>query len=265
MLGRRVGPILVVVAAIVGSCSSGESPPAGSGSLTVFAAASLKRVFTDIKTAYEATHQGARLTFSFDASSALEAQIAQGAPADVFVAADTKNPQKLVDGGFAPGPVTSFARNVLAVIVPATNPGGIRSPADLARPGVKVVGAGNAVPITTYANRLLHNLARQPGYPADFEAAVSANTVSREDNVAAVVSKIELGEGDAAIVYATDAGSSPRIAQIAVPDAANVLASYGAVAVGTAEDPEAAAEFVAWLAGPEGRAILGTYGFLAPP
>ena len=230
----------------------------------MFAAASLKKAFAEVQTAYEAANPGTTLTLSFDASSALRTQIEQGAPADVFASADMANPQKLVDGGFATGPVTSFAGNTLTVIVPAANPGGVATPADLARAGLKVVAAGDDVPITKYANQLIGNLAGEAGYPADFAAKVRANIVSEEDNVAAVVAKIELGEGDAAIVYGTDARNSTKVTPVAVPDGANVPATYGAVAVKASSNPEAAAAFVAWLAGPDGQAILAKHGFRSP-
>ena len=87
---------------------------------------------------------------------------------------------------------------------------GIKTPADLAKPGVKIIAAGDAVPITKYANQLVDNLAKSPGYPADFATAYNANIVSKEDNVKAVVAKLELGEGDAGIVYVTDAKASTQ-------------------------------------------------------
>ena len=289
MSALRRFSLLVVVALLAAACSSGGSsaapsaaataaPPAAVPSvaapsvpstaaevdLTVYGAASLKKAFGDIKTAYEAASPGVKLTMSFDASSALETQIEQGAPADVFASADTKNPQKLVDGGFATGPVTNFAGNTLTVIVPTANPAGVTTPADLAKAGLKVVGAGDDVPITKYANQLIDNLAKQAGYPADFTTRVKANIVSKEDNVAAVVSKVELGEGDAAIVYVTDAKGSSKVTPVAVPDAANVPATYGAIPVKASKDPAAAAAFISWLAGGDGQAILAKYGFLPP-
>ncbi len=232
--------------------------------LTIFAAASLKKAFTDVRTAYETSHPGVTLTIAFDASSALETQIEQGAPADVLAAADTKNPQKLIDDGFAMGPVTDFATNTLTVIVPNGDPAGIASPVDLGRSAVKVVAAGPDVPITRYADQLLDNLGREAGYPLDFATRVKANIVSREDNVAAVVSKIELGEGDAAIVYVSDARSSTRVTSVAVPASANVPATYGTVPVTASKHPEAAAAFIRWLTEPDGQAILARYGF-GPP
>ncbi len=173
------------------------SPSAAAVDLTVFGAASLKGALADAKTAYEAANPGVTLTVSTDASSALAAQIEQAAPADVFLSADTKNPQALVDKGLANGPITPFADNMLIVIVPTNDPAGITSPKDLAKKGVKIIAAGDEVPITKYANQLVDNLAKQPGYPADFAASYHANIVSKEDNVKAVVAKLELGEGDA--------------------------------------------------------------------
>ena len=169
-----------------------------------------------------------------------------------------------MDGGFATGPVTDFAGNSLTVIVPTANPAGVSSPLDLAKSGLKVIAAGDDVPITKYADQLVDNLAREAGYPADFSAKVKANVVSKEDNVAAVVSKIELGEGDAAIVYLTDARNSTKVTPVPVPAAANVPATYGAVPVKASQSPGAAAAFISWLAGPDGQAILARFGFLPP-
>ena len=166
---------------------------------------------------------------STDSSAALETQIEQGAPADLFLSADTTNPQKLVDAGLADGAPVTFAGNELTVIVPAGNPARIASPADLARTGVRIIAAGDEVPITKYAGQLVENLAKEAGYPADFAAAYAANVASKEDNVKAVVAKIELDEGDAGIVYVTDAKASAKVATIDVPPSANVRATYDAL------------------------------------
>ena len=152
---------------------------AASVNLTVYAAASLKAVLAKVRRAYEAANPGTTLAISTDSSAALETKIEQGAPADVFLSADTANPQKLVDRGLAAGSITKFAGNLLTVIVPMANPAGIQTPADLARTGIKVIAAGDTVPITKYATQLVANLARQPGYPADFVAQYTANIVSQ--------------------------------------------------------------------------------------
>jgi molybdate transport system substrate-binding protein len=272
---------VAIVAAIASACSSGSgspstpasaaatsgastSPSSAPASLTVYAAASLKGVMDKAKAAYEAAHPGTTLTISTDSSAALETEIEQGAPADVFLSADTTNPTKLVDKGLATGSSINFAGNKLTVIVPTANPGGVTSPKDLARSGLKVIAAGDAVPITRYAARLVASLARQPGYPADFAARYASNIVSREDNVKAVVAKIELGEGDAGIVYVTDARASTKVTTIDVPDSANVPATYAGLVVKASRSQDAATAFLTWFAGPDGQTILASFGFLPP-
>jgi len=249
------------------SASSAPSTAAGSATpanLTIYGAASLKGVLDKVKTAYEAANPCTTLTISTDSSATLETQIEQGAPADVFLSADTSNPKKLVDKGLADGAAVTFAGNELTIIVPTANPAGIQSPADLARAGVKIIAAGDAVPITKYATQLVGNLAKEAGYPPNFAAMYAANIVSKEDNVKAVVAKIELGEGDAGIVYVTDAKASTKVATVDVPDSANVPATYDGVVVKASKSAAAAQAFLAWFAGPDGQAILGTFGFLPP-
>ena len=241
------------------------SPAATLPSLTIFAAASLTKPFTVMGQAWAAQHAGSTLTFSFDASSALKTQIEQGAPSDVFASADTRNPQALIDECLAPAPITVFATNHLVIVVPSANPAGIASPADLAKPGVRIVAAGPDVPITKYAEQVISTLAAQPGAAAGYADAVHANIVSREDDVAQVLSKIELGEGDAGIVYMSDAASATGITAIEIPAAVNVLATYGAVEVAATTVPDGAAAFLGYLTGPEAQAILAQYGFLPPP
>jgi molybdate transport system substrate-binding protein len=275
MRSRLVTSIAALVV-VLAACSSGAaptpsaapsvaaSPGAASVNLTIYAAASLKSVLAKVKTAYEAADPGVTLTVSTDSSSALETKIEQGAPADVFLSADSANPQKLVDKGMAAGSITKFAGNLLTVIVPTVNPAGIQTPADLAKAGVKIITCGDTVPIAKYAGQLVANLAKQPGYPANFVAAYTANIVSKEDNAAAVVSKIGLGEGDAGVVYETDAKTSTSVTAIPVPDAANVPATYGGGVVKASPNLAAAQAFLTWLAGPDGQAILASFGFLPP-
>lgn len=265
---------MAALSIMVAGCSSSATPApsqpaptsapatAGPASLTIYGAASLSSVLAKVKTTYEAANPGTTVTISTDSSAALETKIEQGAPVDVFLSADTTNPQKLVDKGLAAGTVTRFAGNLLTVIVPSGNPAGIQTPADLARSGVKVIAAGDTVPITKYASQLITNLARQPGYPADFVAKYTANIVSKQDNVSAVVSQIALGEGDAGIVYVTDAKTSTKVTTIDVPAAANVPATYGGAVVKASANVAAAQAFLTWLAGPDGQLILGSFGFL---
>jgi molybdate transport system substrate-binding protein len=259
---------LLGVVAVACSTSPGAAAPSGSPKtvdLTIFGAASLSEVLAEVERTYEATVPGTTLTLSTDSSAALAAQIEQGAPADVFLAADTTNPAKLVEAGFARGEAVVFARNRLAVIVPKGNSGKIASPADLARDGVKVIAAGDEVPITTYAKQLVASLANDPAYPPYFAQRYAANVVSKEDNVKAVVAKVALGEGDAGIVYVTDArAAADEVDTLELPDEANVSASYAGVVVKASRHPDAAATFLDRLVGPAGQSILARFGFLPP-
>lgn len=259
----RQTAVMAVLAVALTACSASGASPANR-ELTIYAAASLKAAVEQAEPAYETALPGMTLTISTDSSAALATQIEEGAPADVFLSADTTNPQKLVEAGLVDGDPVTFAGNELTVIVPIANPAGIRSPMDLAKAGVSVIAAGEQVPITKYATQLVDNLALEAGYPPDFGAAYAANVVSREDNVKAVVTKIELGEGDAGIVYVTDARASDRVTAIEVPDSANVPATYDGVVVKASKDTAAAHAFLDWFAGPDGQAILGELGFLPP-
>jgi molybdate transport system substrate-binding protein len=246
------------------STSAASAPSAAAVDLTIYAASSLKAALDKTKTAYEAAYPGTTLTISTDASSALETKIEQGAPADLLLSADTTNPQKLVDKGLTVGKPTTFAKNKLTVITPKDNPAKIETPKDLADASVKIIGAGDAVPITKYATQLVANLAKQPGYPANYVAAYGANVVSKEDNVSGIVTKVSTGQGDAGIVYVTDANGKADLATVDVPADADVIATYAGVVVKTSSNPDAASAFLMWFAGPDGQAILSGFGFLPP-
>ena len=244
---------------------SGSPPPGGGTRITIFAAASLSSALNEAKVAYEAANPGVILVISPDSSAALATQIEQGAPADVFLSADTTNPQKLVDGGFTEGAAVVFGGNELTIVVPSDNPAGIEEWQGIAGNGLKVIAAGEEVPITKYATQLVTNLAARPDAPPDFADSYAANVVSREENVKALIAKIELGEGDAGIVYATDAAASTKVRTIDVPDDANVPATYAGVVVKASDQIPAAQAFLDWFAGPDGQEILAGFGFLAPP
>lgn len=262
--GPVVWALLPGVLLALAGCVAGSPSAEPAVELRVGAAASLRTAARPLADAYTRSHPGTAVTVTTDSSAVLRAQIEQGAPIDVLLSADTANPQALARAGLAAGEPTPFAANTLALVTPADNPAGIASPADLARPGVRVIAAGEHVPISAYAGQVLAALAATAGYPPDFVAAVEANVVSREDNVAAVLAKIELGEGDAAFVYATDAAGNPDVALAAIPPGANVRARYDGVAVAASPHRGEAEAFLAWVAGPEGRAILRANGLLDP-
>ena len=281
----RLAVLLSVLLFVLTACSSAGASPAPSApsvapttaasasaalssepvELTIYGAASLKGALEAAKAAYETANPGTTVTLSTGSSAALETQIEQGAPADVFLSADTTNPKKLVDADLADGAAITFAANELTVIVPTANPAGITSPKDLARAGVKVIAAGEEVPITKYAKQLVDNLAEEAGFPADFAAKYTASIASKEEDVKSVVAKIEIGEGDAGIVYVTDAKASTEVTTVDVPPSANVPATYAGVVVKASKNAAAAKAFLDWFAGPDGQAILSSSGFLPAP
>jgi molybdate transport system substrate-binding protein len=265
----RVAAGIVLASLTLMGCSAttgGTGARSGaSGSLTILAASSLKSALDAATVEWVRAHPEVALTISSDSSAALETQIEQGAKADMFLSADTSNPQKLVDAGLADGGLVVFAGNGLAIVVPEGNPARIASPADLSRPGVRIIAAGDAVPITRYATQLVANLAVLPGYRAGFASAYAANVVTKVDTVSAVVAQVELGQGDAGIVYETDAQASTKVATVDIPASANVSATYAGVVVGSSPQRAAARIFLDWLRGPEGQAVLARFGFLPLP
>jgi molybdate transport system substrate-binding protein len=281
---RRPAGLGLVVLALIAACGPTASPsptesalpsslpsagtsasPVLPAALTIFGAASLKGALDQLKAGYESGHPGTTLTISTDSSATLRTQIEQGAPADIFLSADVTNPKKLVDGGLADGAAVDFAGNLLTIVVPTDNPANIASPADFARSGVKIIAAGDDVPITKYAVQAVGLLAKLPGYPAGFAAGYAANVVSREDNVKAVIAKIELGEGDAGIVYVTDARASTKVKSIDIPPEGNVPATYAGVVINASKNLAAAHAFLDWMTGSEAQLILTQLGFIPPP
>lgn len=256
--------LLALTAAACGGGSQATGSPGASVELRVAAAASLRTAVVALADGYAAANPGVTFSVATDSSAALRTQVEQGAPFDVFLSADVANAKAVADAGLAVGDPVAFTENAVALVVPGGNPAEVTTPVDLARPGLRLVAAGAKVPITGYADQVIANLAMVPGYPADFVEAVGANVVSREDNVAAVLAKVELGEGDAGFVYATDAVGSAKVESIPIPAGANVRAAYAGVVVGGGGHQAAAAAFLDWVAGPAGQAILAPLGFLAP-
>jgi molybdate transport system substrate-binding protein len=248
---------------LIATCALGRpSRPTGAREqpLTVFAAASLTAAFKALKPEFERAHPDQSVRFSFGASSALRLQIEQGAPADVFASADYEQMRPLADKSLVLAPRT-FARNRLVVVIPAANPGKLRSVRDLARPGLRLVSTATVVPIGRYTQEMLEKLSRTRGYSADFGQRVNANIVSREANVRAALVKVELGEADAAVVYETDARSSARVRSLPIPAGANIIAEYPvAIVAATPRRPEAEV-FAGFLLSNRGRAVLRRFGF----
>jgi molybdate transport system substrate-binding protein len=234
------------------------------GELTVFTAASLTDAFKEIAAQIEQANPGTKLTFNFAGSPTLRTQLAQGARADVFASADEPNMYGAELDGTISGEPQIFARNLLVVVVPANNPAGINTPQDLAKPKLKLVLTNKDVPVGSYARQALDKMSRDPAFGKDFSTRVLANLVSEETNVKQVASKVQLGEADAGIVYATDVtpaiGSAVRV--IPIPPEFNVIAKYPIAAVKGARNALGARAFIEYVLSPEGQAILARYGFL---
>jgi molybdate transport system substrate-binding protein len=215
--------------------------------ITVFGAASLTQVFPRIDKAPR---------YSFAGSDQLALQIRQGAPADVFAAASQKYTQLLYRDGLVLKPVV-FATNRLIVIVPRSNPAGIRSVYDLGRAGVKIVIGDATVPIGAYTRQILDAL----GVTAD----VMKNVVSQETDVKGIVAKIALGEADAGFVYRTDAKPvASRTRTVALPSWAQPPIRYELAVVKASSHRAAARAFVKRVVSKRGRLLLAQAGFGLP-
>ncbi|WP_046778075.1 molybdate ABC transporter substrate-binding protein [Streptomyces yangpuensis] len=232
---------------------TGSAAPSGAApqtNLTVLAASSLTDVFKAAGAAYEKSHPGTKVTFSFAGSQELAAQVKQGAPADALVTADTRT----MDGLKAEtGEAKIIAKNRLVIAAGKGNPFKIDELRDLADTRLKVVIAAPEVPVGRYSKQILD------------AQKVEVKPVSQEPNVRAVLGKVEMGEADAGLVYKTDsAKSGDKVVTVDIPDAQNALASYPAATLKQSRNSEAAAAFVAWLSTPEGQKILQDAGFQQP-
>lgn len=213
----------------------------------MLAASSLTDVFNTAKAAYEKSHPGTKVTISFAGSQELAAQVKQGAPADALVTADTKT----MDGLKAEtNDATVIAKNRLVIATGKGNPFKVDELKDLADSKIKVVLAAPEVPVGRYSKQILD------------AQKVEVKPVSQEPNVRAVLSKVELGEADAGLVYKTDTTKSgDKVVAVDIPDEQNAVASYPAATLKQSKNAEAAAAFVAWLSSPEAQKILQDAGF----
>ncbi|WP_125132734.1 molybdate ABC transporter substrate-binding protein [Microbacterium sp. 10M-3C3] len=247
---RILGGLLAAALALAGCTSAAPTPAASdgiSGTLRVYAAASLQRAFDSIAEEFEAAHPGAEVVPVYDGSATLATQIAAGAPADVFASADEATMTEVADA--VEDPVV-FATNTLVIAVPAADPAGIRSLADL--PGRRVVLCAPQVPCGAASQRLLS------------AAGVKVTPVSEEQNVTAVLAKVAAGEADAGLVYATDTKANADVEAIVPAGAADVVNRYPIAALREAANPAAAAAFVAFVRSDVGRTVLDAAGFGAP-
>ena len=256
----------LVLAVLVGcgspNAGTPAAPPRQPVTLAVFAAASLTDAFKEIGAVFEA-NTGVPVTFNFGASSQLRTQLEQGAQADVFASADHVQMDRAREAGLIDGPDLTFVTNRLVVITPASNPAGIQTVADLARPGMRVVTAGPEVPIGVYTQAMFETMSQHAEFGTDFADRANANVVSREPNVRQVVAKIQLGEGDAAVVYRSDVtpNAAPDLQTIAIPDDLDTIATYPIALVADAPQAELGAGFIALVLSPIGQGLLQKWSY----
>jgi molybdate transport system substrate-binding protein len=259
---RRPALIVLVASAALALAGCGSSGGSGapaasgssrlSGSITVFAAASLTGAFTDLGKRFEAANPGTKVTFSFGPSSGLATQITNGAPADVFASASAKNMDQVVAAKEASSPVT-FANNVMEIAVPPGNPAKIATVADLAHRRNKVVLCAADVPCGATALKVFQN------------AEVTVKPVSEEVDVKSTLAKVELGEADAGVVYVTDVlAAGDKVKGIEIPADVNASTSYPIAPLTDSKNTALAKAFSDYIVSADGRQVLTAAGFEKP-
>ena len=270
---RRFAVTVVALAAIAaagcssGSSSSTASSPASSsapaasssspaaaqtGTITVFAAASLMGTFTQLGKQFEAAHPGDTVKFSFGGSSTLATQITGGAPADVFASAAPANMDTVVKAGDASNP-RDFAKNTAEVAVPPSNPAKVTSVSDLAKSSVKVALCQPKVPCGVLAAQVFKN------------AGITVKPVTLQPDVKSVLTQVELGNVDAGMVYVTDVkAAGTKVKGVAIPVSDNASTLYPIATVSSSTHQAEAQAFVAYVLSPAGQQVLTAAGFQQP-
>jgi molybdate transport system substrate-binding protein len=257
---KRLLSLSLLFAVLLTACGAVAAPAPESKTLTVFAAASLTDAFTEIGKAFDAANPGVTTTFNFAGSQTLRTQVEEGAPADVFASANGKEMDTLVTDGFVTKDVPQiFLNNKLVIILPANNPAALEKLEDLAKPGIKVVLAAEEVPVGKYSRQAFEQM--NASFGADFKDKVLANVASNENDVKQVVTKVQLGEADAGIVYVSDAVAAPDLKSIEIPAELNVIAKYPIAPLMKSANTDLAAKFVEYVLSAEGQAILAKWGF----
>jgi molybdate transport system substrate-binding protein len=229
-----------------------SSLPALSGTVTVFAAASLQQAFSTLGQQFEAAHPGTKVVFSFGPSSGLATQITAGAPADVYASASTKNMAQVVKAGAATSP-TDFASNTMEIAVPDKNPAGVTGLSDLVKPAVKVALCQVAVPCGATAAKVFTN------------AKIAVTPVTQEIDVKAVLTKVTLGEVDAGVVYVTDVrAAAGAVKGILIPANVNTSTVYPIATLSKAPNKATAVAFTEYVLSEDGARVLSADGFAKP-
>jgi len=242
---RRTAFAVVAVALVLTGCSAGKPPE----TVTVFAAASLTGTFTQLGKDFEAGHQGVKVVFNFAGSSALAQQINQGAPADVFASAAPKN----MDQVTGKGTPTVFATNTLEIAVPKGNPGKVTGLKDFTDQDKKIALCAAQVPCGAAAAKVFT------------AAGLTPQPDSLEQDVKAALTKVSLGEVDAALVYKTDVlAAKDKVDGIEFPEAAKAINDYPIATLTKAPNADGAKAFVDYVLSDQGKAVLSAAGFDVP-
>jgi molybdate transport system substrate-binding protein len=253
-------PVVALLA--LAGCGSGDTGAAASGrpdtdglsgTLTVFAAASLTDVFADLGDRLTGDNPDLDVRFNFAGSSALAEQLVQGAPADVFASANEKQMTVVTDEDLADGDPAVFTSNLLQIAVPAGNPGGVTGLEDFTRADLALALCAPEVPCGSAAED-------------DFAAAgITPKPDTYEEDVRAALTKVELGEVDAALVYASDVVSAgDEVEGVEFPQAEDAVNDYPICVLADAPNPGAARAFVDLVQSEQGQRALADAGFRAP-
>lgn len=250
---RRAALALALAATLaLAACGGAEEDAPAGGELTVFAAASLSTVYTDLAGLFAEQHPGAEVRFSFAGSSDLVAQLAAGAPADVLATADEQTMDRAVAEGVVEGEPTVVASNELTLVTPAGNPAGVTG-LDGSLDGAALVVCAPQVPCGAATATLADRL------------GLTLEPVSEEGSVTDVLGKVTSGQADAGLVYRTDAVTAGDAVEVVPVDGADAVVNRYPIAVTVeATDPALAEAWVELVLGAEGQRVLRTAGFGSP-
>lgn len=258
-LGRIAAVSALLLLVVTGCGTSNEQSSTSStssaegGKLMVFAAASLKKSFSEIGEQFKTDNPGADIEFSFAGSSDLVTQLTQGAPADVFASADTNNMDKAAQADLLAGDPVNFASNTLTIVVAPGNPKKIGAFRDLTQPGLSVVTCAPQVPCGSATEKV------------EKATGVQLKPVSEESQVTDVLNKVTTGEADAGLVYVTDAqGAGDKVTAVPFPESADAVNTYPIAVLQQSKDPDLARKFVDIVTGEQGQKILMAAGFAKP-
>jgi molybdate transport system substrate-binding protein len=258
-LAVRVACVVAVVGLAVAGCGSSNEASTSSttgakgGKIIVFAAASLKKSFTEIGNQFKTDNPGSDVEFNFAGSSDLVTQLTQGAPGDVFASADTKNMDKAAQANLLSGKPVNFASNTLTIVVAPGNPRKVASFRDLTQPGLSVVVCAPQVPCGSATEKV------------EKATGVQLNPVSEESQVTDVLNKVTSGQADAGLVYITDAKSvGDKVTAVSFPESAGAVNTYPIATLKQTKNEQLAQKFVDAVTGGAGQKVLNAAGFAKP-